>query len=280
MDDFFTNALSGAFGGIASKVLDGPFQSLNDLWFASIGFRFDLLRQKAATKNKLQIQQYAEDIVSELKDIPEEFVKEPDFSIAGPALEASTYYVNNDLVREMFAKLVASSVDERKQDQTRSVFVEFVKQMNTTDAKLLNFIGNKEVYPLADLEKKLDNGALPSSSKILPLGISNDESERILFPSAITNLDRMKLLEVSYETWLSSYDYEFNFKKTPEYSHLLNLIASDKHAYELTQDSTTLLAISEEQRKNLKILSTETPHIKPGTIKLSSLGKDFVSVCL
>lgn len=280
---FLLSALSGALGGTIPGMLQGPFQSLSDVWYAEIGYKTELLRRKAEEKNKLQINAYANDIVSEVTSIPESSVKEPDYSIAGPALEASTYYVNNEIVRKMFAKLVASSVDVRKDGITRSVFVEFVKQMNAVDAGLLKKLAPMNSAPIANLQMSYPgDGNAPFKSEIVTMDFESNLEIRKSLSSAIINLDRMGLIKVDYLSWKSSFNYDEIFKQTPEYVEL-NANIEQEHAQcsQMLHDIKTDHAdVNPNVIPTLEKIITEKAAIGKGQIFLTNLGKDFISVCL
>ncbi|WP_267814141.1 Abi-alpha family protein [Staphylococcus aureus] len=49
-----------------------------------------------------------------MSSVPENNLQEPQFSLLGPALEASKFYISEKTLSNMFAKLIASSMDDRK----------------------------------------------------------------------------------------------------------------------------------------------------------------------
>lgn len=182
----------------------------------------------------------------------------------------------------MFAKLVASSVDERKDGITRSAFVEFVKQMNAVDAKILKSFAPDNRIPMANLEKSLQNmGSLPFKSEILPLDFEQDSKIREQLPSSIVNLDRLGLIKYSYDSPLTSYKYDLEFEKTPEYTELEKIITQEKVKYTSYQHRFEIAnKLDESTKSSLETLRSASPKITPGFAELTNLGKDFISVCL
>lgn len=59
-------------------------------------------------------------------------------SIVGPALEASKYYFDEKEIRNMFANLIASSMDSTYNGLVQHSFVEIIRQLSPYDAKLFN----------------------------------------------------------------------------------------------------------------------------------------------
>lgn len=283
MDPMLMSAFAGALGGLITKTFDGPLNSIQDVWFATVGYKTALLRQRVEEQNKLQIEAYADDIAKEVAKIPENSVKEPDYSILGPALEASTYYVNNETVRAMFAKLVASSVDKRKDDITRSTFVEFVKQMNVIDAGLLKKLANRASTPMANLGRELpDGGVVGFKSEILPIDFENDPEIRKFLPSAIINLERLGLIKSTYTTWSGSFNYDQEFQKTPEYVELKNNLIQTSSEYKksLNTINSLHLDVDKEAISAMKSFVKSKINVGKGRVFLTNLGKDFISVCL
>lgn len=123
-----TNAFKGA---------KGPAQALDDI-MSLVGFeKLHLYAEKKRAKNEIYLKDYKEKIAQELVIIPEESIQEPPLSIVGPALEASKYYIEEEELRTMFAKLIASSMDKSKQKYIHPSFVEIIKQLSSEDAVFL-----------------------------------------------------------------------------------------------------------------------------------------------
>lgn len=280
------SAFAGALGGLITKTFDGPLNSIQDVWFATVGYKTALLRQRAEGQNKLQIEAYANDIANEVAKIPENSVKEPDYSILGPALEASTYYVNNETVRTMFAKLVASSVDQRKNGITRSAFVEFVKQMDPIDAQLLSYFSSNGQTPLGRINSEFSNnqGYDILFSYLLTVEIPIDSSFRKNIPSSIQNLTRLNLVESTYSEFIVGLDYEQFLKKTPEYKDIADKQARKKIPFKsviaMYENNPNSVGIDQAGINNLKKLVDAHLEIKHGLIRMTDLGKDFVTICL
>ncbi|MBU8908482.1 DUF4393 domain-containing protein [Desertibacillus haloalkaliphilus] len=110
-------------------------EGLGDLFFIA----FSPLA-KARIKKELDIQKFKEEIEKELSLIQPDKVSEPSLNIVGPALEASKYYIEDEEIRSMFAKLIASSVNSDKKDKSHSSFVEIIKQLSPFDAKNFKYL--------------------------------------------------------------------------------------------------------------------------------------------
>ncbi|WP_265481859.1 DUF4393 domain-containing protein [Lactiplantibacillus plantarum] len=273
-------AESIAGGAIGAGTLKGPLKSLDDWWYYNFGSKTELARQKAELLNAQRLEAYKSDIYEEVKNIPPENVKEPKLDIIGPALEASKYYIDAPELRKMFAKLVASSVDSRKETTTRSAFVEFVKQMSPLDAKLLSILTASSSLPICKINRTLKNGGnVLLKSEILPIYSLADTNERLVVPSTIINLSRMGLVQVSYSKSLMNSDYTEIFSKTPEYLNSIQELEQKTKAYQATKNTEVPTQFS-NLLTQLKQIAESTITIEKGTLSVTALGKDFTSICL
>jgi len=76
-------------------------------------------------------------VAERLEDVPEEKIIQPDPRIAVPAVQALVYSMNDEIIREMFANLLASSMSQETQSAAHPAFVEMIKVMEPIDAQAL-----------------------------------------------------------------------------------------------------------------------------------------------
>ena len=93
-------------------------------------------------------------VAKKLENIPEERIQTPDPHVAGPALESLKYTGENESLREMFANLIANSMDSETAKKSHPAFVDIIKSMTSDEAKILKvFIPN--IYkPIMDVNLK------------------------------------------------------------------------------------------------------------------------------
>ena len=85
-----------------------------------------------------KIEDYITTRVSEkLKNIPEENITTPPTEIAGPAVEALRFSGNDKNLRELYANLLASSMDINTQYLIHPGYVEIIKNLSSDEAILL-----------------------------------------------------------------------------------------------------------------------------------------------
>jgi hypothetical protein len=145
---------------LAAKGITGPAETINDLWKASFGYPIHYFSEKRKIKYEINLKKFEKELTEKILEIPKENIQEPKESIIGPALEASKYYFDEEEIRNMFANLIASSMDSTYNGLIQHSFVEIIKQLSPLDAKL--FKSFKKNNPIVDLFYKFDFKKSPS----------------------------------------------------------------------------------------------------------------------
>jgi len=85
-----------------------------------------------------KIDSFRHSLTNKINAIPKEKRMEPPLNVIGPAIEAAKYHIDDELLREMFAELVACSMHSDVSNFVHPSFVEIIKQLSAADAKFLN----------------------------------------------------------------------------------------------------------------------------------------------
>lgn len=86
-----------------------------------------------------------------LVNVPRENIIEPKIGIAGPVLDALRFTGHEPLLRELYANLLASSMDKSTAKGVLPAFVEIIKQLTPDEAKLVGLFIREIPYPLLDV---------------------------------------------------------------------------------------------------------------------------------
>ena len=213
-ESLLLSAAAGAASSFLTRAFEGPFKSLDDLWYTHFGYKTAI----AKAEREAHIESYKKEIIAELKKIKPENYQKPKLNIVGPALEASKYYIEETELKKMFAKLIAAASDKTKNTFTHPAFVEIIKQMNSNDAKLFSLLPS--YGPLVDYRLiHKDNPQIHTNfatevylSQTVP-DYSNENS------ISINNLARLNI--ISFEKMMSGdgvLDYPVYYK-IPLYSN-------------------------------------------------------------
>lgn len=142
MSDIVTTILVSAATSFSTKAIEGPIQTFNDIWKGSFGYKIQYWAESKRYSAEQNYKKYVSSIDEKVAKIKEENLQDPQLSIVGPALEASKYYIEEKEIREMFANLIASSMDSTYIGLVQHSFVEIIKQLSSFDAKLFSFLPN------------------------------------------------------------------------------------------------------------------------------------------
>ncbi|MFM4843488.1 DUF4393 domain-containing protein [Aeromonas caviae] len=93
-------------------------------------------------------------VADKLKDVPPECIATPKPNVAGPALEALRYTGHEESLREMYANLLAASMDTRTAQGAHPAFVEIIKQLTPDEARLLKYFAVPRPLPLVSVRRE------------------------------------------------------------------------------------------------------------------------------
>lgn len=82
----------------------------------------------------------SESLTKKLEKTPDSEVDAPPMNIAGPVFEAMRFTSDEVELQNMFANLLANSMDRTTRSNAHPAFVEIIKNLNSDEAKILKFI--------------------------------------------------------------------------------------------------------------------------------------------
>lgn len=154
-------------------------------------------------------------------------LKTPDAYIAVPTLQAIEYCYDSQILRDMYASLLANAMDRNNYMKVHPAYVEVIKQLTPDEVKILNAlpdVGLKE--PIVDIEvmKSEKKGLFVYASNISSFGEECGCDVPSNIPTYIGNLIRLGLVEIPPIGTLSD---QWRYKKIYDsklYKSLLNTI--------------------------------------------------------
>ena len=251
MNEIVGSILTAAGGAAISSVFKGPAETFSQLWYYNFGYKMDIkVRQRKQEVDNL----FLKDIVTEVSNIPIDQIQEPKLSVLGPALEASKYYIDDEELRSLFAKLIAASMDNSKNEVLQPAFVEIIKQMSPIDAKnLINLYDIKDKQnPIVSiiLESKDSKNYKEVFDHFYIENIGNISHVRVA--SSLLNLKRLGLIEINYGVFLSDENRYLSYENHQIINQFKNEYNDDLHSIKL----------------------------KKGLIKITNFGMDFCKICI
>lgn len=153
----------GIVTGIASLVKEIPvYQDALQPGMKEIGkglrtvaktINFALCPLKALVWGYEKIEIFLNEFLSKkLENTPIENIQTPPAHIAVPAIEALRYTGEDKNLRELYANLIANSMDVKNTDKAHPSFVEIIKNLSSDEALFLRVFLKEDKYPLIDLK--------------------------------------------------------------------------------------------------------------------------------
>ncbi|PKR84879.1 DUF4393 domain-containing protein [Heyndrickxia camelliae] len=251
MDPILTSALTSFVTSVATNSSKAPMQTLDDLWYLAFG-KINHIAEKKRARNQFDLDAYKNSIAQKILTIEEDNLQEPPMSVVGPALEASKYYIEEETLREMFANIIAASMDKSKSKTVHHSFVEITKQLSPEDARNLVLFKDTDNYPIVQFIFYLPNrdGYNIWKSNVFHGNLTNIRTGEENATS-ITNLSRLGLVSISYD---ESY--------------------INKNKYAIYRESDLFKTLQNQPNSNA------TFDLKEGIVRISPLGKTFINICL
>lgn len=86
-----------------------------------------------------------------LQNTPPELIQPPEPHIAVPALQYISYCMDNEELRDMYANLLANSMNSVVKNGVHPGFVEIIKQLSPDEAKFLKYMRTNKAIPTISL---------------------------------------------------------------------------------------------------------------------------------
>lgn len=192
------------------------------------------------------------------EQIPLEDQIPPRKSIIGPALQKAQFYFDESEIRDLFANLIANSIDINKSSKVHPSFPQVIENLSPLDAMILTSCFKKEnIWPICEIRYLNGNQGLAVFKNLfMPPNFTGDYN---LVSSSITNLTRIGLISTTYAHQLSDKTVYDKFLTNPIYLDFLNKANLDLIAKDLTKPAT------------ITVIN--------GYAETTPFGDDFISVC-
>lgn len=190
-----------------------------------------------------------------LQNTPPELIEPPEAHIAVPAMQYISYCMDNEELREMYANLLANSMNKVVKKGVHPGFVEIIKQLSPDEAKILRGFHNTLYVPTVGLRaRKKDRTSVDVFDMFTDIAEQCDCEDMYGYKKHIENILRLGLIRCSDKQYL---------KDESQYDALKN------HPYLLQYKQSI-----EEMDVVLKV------EYSKGYMELTEFGKAFCSICL
>jgi hypothetical protein len=144
----------------------------------------------------------------ELENIPQENIITPPVEIAGPTIEALRYTSDGSPMRDLYASLLATSMNKETVNKAHPGYVEILKNLSKDEAILLKSFTTKVSYPIIEIQALNTDGSYAVVNPSFSAFYHNEEIIKELIPSYIDNLCRLGLLQRVRDATLLATLYE------------------------------------------------------------------------
>lgn len=215
--------------------------------------------QKQKIRQEKNLEEFKKEINKNIEAIPQDNLKEPTMYIVGPAIEASKYYYEEAQFKEMFAKLIAASCDDRDNDNISPYFVEAIKQISHKEAMILTLFRDKKTSALPIVNYRLILKTIGEKYYEKYVFIHDNPDNIRKYSDSLINLQRLGLVSLDFQNWLT-----------------------DNNFYQIYKDNNFFKNTKQEILKNIENPDFECRDfdIQKGILELTPLGKNFIDLCL
>jgi hypothetical protein len=219
--------------------------------------------------SEASVEQFKADIGEKVKHIPEDRRITPPLAIAGPVIEAARFSLEEAELRELFANLIATSMDAARSDLAHPSFVSMLQQITPDEARMMSHMAVvvREPAVQARCVVELFEGRGMSNRIVLArfnlLGIRAGCECPDRADAYITNLERLGLLLVSTGEGAISFTNKAEYKVLEEHPLVVK-------------------ALEAQERRTVPegVYRPDRRQIVPGLIMLTPLGRQFCDVCV
>lgn len=210
-------------------------QSISDLLYILAA---PITKKRAKIEHDIEL--FKIQIQEEISEIEPEKLVEPKLSVIGPALESSKFYMEEEIIRKMFAKLIASSANSDYQDCTLPAFVEVLKQLSSFDAnnivELKHLMGEDQASVSAKIIAMKRGSDFGFSVVEIFIPFLNIDITNVHYYSAsVDNLIRLGLIQVQPKLEfkdMSRYEIIKDHQFIPQLENELESVKETKEGYE------------------------------------------------
>ncbi len=146
-----------------------------------------------------QIEAYVQSKVSKkLENVPPEEIGTPDPAVAGPAIESLRFTGHKEEFAELYANLLATSMDKKTAKTAHPGFVEIIRSMSGDEAKILSFLATVKVAPVVDIRRDLggEKGGITLHPYVTTIGHDSGCDHQELKGAYLRNLERLGLIDI------------------------------------------------------------------------------------
>lgn len=149
-------------------------------------------------------------VEARLRNVPPENIITPQISVAGPIIEALRYAGSEEKLSDLYANLLAASMDKDSATKAHPAFTEIIKQLTPDEAKIVDMFPRERYMPIIDIKRieKVESGFTSAYAVLVPnhssLGEQAGCEHLDLVPAYLDNLVRLGLAEIAEDKYYTA----------------------------------------------------------------------------
>ncbi|MFU0831711.1 MAG: DUF4393 domain-containing protein [Oscillospiraceae bacterium] len=191
-------------------------------------------------------------LAQKLKNMDPEKIVQPESYVAVPAIQAISYSMDSNELRNMYANLLARSMYVDEKDNVHPAFVEIIKQLSPVDAKVMKAVVERPIRPIINIRREHPDktkGGITLVRNITWMTFTSAEQISI----SLDNLQKNGLISIKNDV---SYVNKINYSCIKNSPHYL------------------------EAKRSYKCQADEVISDQLGSISITDLGKSFYNICI
>ncbi len=194
-------------------------------------------------------------VASKLENVPPEDVQKPKPHVAVPAIEALRYTGAESDLAELYANLLATSMDKVTAYRAHPSFVDMIKNMSPDEARIMRFLATATSQPLVNIKAidKQDGGFQIVHRHLSLIGLKSSCQHVPLAGTYLDNLVRLGLIEIPSMRRIKSDEPYKEIEHFPEVKQILD---------------------------DLRKSETHTIEVEKLKLEVTDLGKQFIRTCV
>lgn len=234
-----------------------------DCWVAEKNYKLD------ETKKLLEIK---------LENVDPSKIVPPEPYVAIPALQAISYCMDSEELKNMFANVLASAMNSDTKNDVHPSYVEIIKQLSPFDCNHLTVFSKSKRLPIAkyNIEKKQQTISTIRNHVFLSNPTSLDITANAI---CISNLMRLGLIDVTYETSLAYQPQYTMFEEEPFFKTCRSMMPNNGLSEEENEFYTKYHSLFSKDDHAHFVNAAKAIVIK-GVCELTPIGRTFCSTCI
>lgn len=194
-------------------------------------------------------------VAKKLENVPPEDIQAPKPHVGVPTIDALRYTGSESDLSDLYANLLATSMDRATALCAHPGFVDIIKNMCPDEARIMRFLAATPIYPLVDIKVVMPPNAsfVVTHRHVSLLGIDSQCEHPSLASNYIDNLERLGMVYVDPSVRITA-----------------------EEPYKRIEDFPQIAGILSELRK----IEGKTVEVAKFRLEVTDLGKQFIRACV